>query len=114
MRLRRRGAPVSAWERSIRDDRIWQAVASIPPGKVSTYGDVARAAGIPRGARLVGRALRACPPQLDLPWHRVLGAGGRIALRGVRGQEQRLRLEFEDVPFSGSRVRLDLCRWRFP
>lgn len=113
-RFRPRHAPPTALERSIRRDRIWEIVARIPPGKVSTYGEIARAAGIPRGARQVGRALRACPAQLGLPWHRVLAAGGRIALPGDRGQEQRLRLEYENVPFAGSRVRLDLCRWEAP
>ena len=105
---------LTAAERIIRRDRIWQAVADIPRGKVSTYGDIARAAGVPRGARQVGRALQSCPPQLAIPWHRVIAAGGRIALPGERGREQRQRLECEDVPFAGSRVRLDLCRWNVP
>ena len=88
-------------------------MARIPPGRVATYGDIALAAGLPRGARQVGRALHACPAQRELPWHRVLAAGGRIALPGDRGQEQRLRLKYEGVPFAGARVRLDLCRWEF-
>ena len=96
---------------SLRQIRIWHAVEQIPPGRVATYGDIARAAGIPRGARQVGRALRTCPQHLDLPWHRVLGAGGRIALPGDQGAEQRTRLRFEGVPFSGTRVLLDRCRW---
>lgn len=96
------------------EELIWEIVSGIPRGKVATYGDVARAAGLHRGARQVGRAMRRCPPQLDLPWHRVLAAGGRIALQGPQGIEQRLRLECEDVPFSGSRVRLDSCRWEIP
>ena len=58
--------------------------------------------------------MRACPQQLGLPWHRVVAAGGRIALPGDRGLEQRLRLEYEDVPFAGSRVALDQCRWQIP
>ncbi len=97
-----------------RHRRIWDVVAGIPRGRVATYGDVARAAGLVRGARQVGTALRQCPPQLGLPWHRVLAAGGRIALAGSSAIEQRLRLEQEDVPFSGSRVRMDLCGWEFP
>lgn len=97
-----------------REEIIWEIVSRIPRGKVATYGDVARAAGLQRGARQVGRAMRRCPPQLDLPWHRVLAAGGRIALQGPQGLEQRLRLESEGVPFSGSGVRLDLCRWEIP
>ena len=95
-------------------ERVWRIVDSIPRGKVSTYGDVARAVGLPRCARQVGRAMRDCPPQLELPWHRVLASGGRIALTGERGREQRLRLELEDVPFSGTRVLLEQCRWRSP
>ena len=107
-------APLDSFLATKREDIIWGIVARIPRGKVATYGDVARAAGLLRGARQVGRAMRQCPPQLGLPWHRVLAAGGRIALKGPQGLEQRLRLEGEKVPFSGSRVRLDLCRWEIP
>lgn len=96
---------------AVRRERIWSVVARIPLGRVATYGDVAQAAGLPRGARQVGRAMRHCPPQWDLPWHRVLAAGGRIALPGARGAEQRIRLLSENVPFAGTRVRLDCCRW---
>lgn len=104
---------LSVSDREDRLARIWDLVARIPAGRVATYGDIALAAGLPRGARQVGRALRACPAQRELPWHRVLAAGGRIALPGDRGREQRLRLEYEGVPFAGARVRLELCRWDF-
>lgn len=57
---------------------IWNVIASIPRGKVSTYGAVARAAGLPGRARQTGFALRVAPEDLNLPWYRVLGAGGRI------------------------------------
>ena len=93
-------------------EHIWQLVAQIPPGRVMTYGDIARAVGLRRGARHVGWAMRRCPAQLDLPWHRVLAAGGRIALSGDRGEEQRLRLQYENIPFAGKRVRLERCRWK--
>ena len=111
MRFDRPTPRLSAFDREARRERIWDLVARIPPGRVATYGDIALAAGLPRGARQVGLALRSCPAQLELPWHRVLAAGGRIALPGNRGQEQRLRLEYEGVPFAGARVRLELCRW---
>ena len=94
-----------------RYEKIWGAVAAIPRGRVATYGDVARMAGLPGAARMVGRALRACPPGTDLPWHRVLAAGGRIALPDDRGSEQRRRLVAEGVPFVGRRVILSVCRW---
>src|SRR5258708_20290585 len=57
---------------------IWNVVARIPRGQVSSYGDVARAAGLPGRARLAGTALRLMPEDMNLPWHRVMGAGGRI------------------------------------
>jgi methylated-DNA-protein-cysteine methyltransferase related protein len=76
---------------------IWHVVCSIPRGRVSTYGAVARAAGLPGRARQAGFALRVAPAELNLPWHRVVAAGGRIAFpaasREYREQARRLRAE---------------------
>jgi methylated-DNA-protein-cysteine methyltransferase-like protein len=76
---------------------IWHVVCTIPRGQVSTYGAVARAAGFPGRARQTGFALRVAPKVLNLPWHRVVGAGGRIAFpkysRGYHEQARRLRAE---------------------
>ena len=76
---------------------IWHAVYTIPRGQVSTYGAVARSAGFPGRARQTGFALRVAPKGLDLPWHRVVGAGGRIVFpalsRSHREQARRLRAE---------------------
>jgi methylated-DNA-protein-cysteine methyltransferase-like protein len=76
---------------------IWHVVGSIPRGMVSTYGAVARAAGLPGRARQAGFALRVAPEDLHLPWHRVVGAGGRIVFpkysREHREQARRLRAE---------------------
>jgi methylated-DNA-protein-cysteine methyltransferase related protein len=76
---------------------IWEVVAAIPRGEVTTYGAVARAAGLPGRARQAGRALRLAPEGMHLPWHRVVGAGGRIvfpgASRAYREQVRRLRAE---------------------
>jgi methylated-DNA-protein-cysteine methyltransferase-like protein len=76
---------------------IWHVVCAIPRGRVSTYGAVARAAGLPGRARQAGFALRVAPAALNLPWHRVVGAGGRIAFpsasRAYREQARRLRAE---------------------
>jgi len=80
---------------------IRDTIRKIPRGKVATYGDVARAAGFPGRARQVVWALRNAR---GLPWHRVLGAGGKIMLPGESGMEQRLRLETEGVAFRGGRV----------
>jgi methylated-DNA-protein-cysteine methyltransferase-like protein len=87
-------------------ERIWRVVASIPPGQVESYGSVARRAGLPRRARLVGHALKAAPPELELPWHRVVNAGGRISFPAGSPMHalQRRRLEAEGVRFRGATV----------
>jgi methylated-DNA-protein-cysteine methyltransferase-like protein len=69
--------------------RIRATILKIPRGKVSTYGAIARAAGYPGAARQVVWALN---KSQGLPWHRVVAAGGRIALPGESGMEQRFRL----------------------
>lgn len=94
---------------------IWQVVTLIPPGKVSTYGDVARHAGLPGAARRVGRALRALPEDTRIPWHRVINAQGKLVVPGgsTAQDRQRTRLEREGIRFRGNKV-LDLrsCRWQ--
>jgi methylated-DNA-protein-cysteine methyltransferase related protein len=90
--------------------RIRATILKIPRGKVSTYGAIARAAGFPGAARQVVRALRGTH---GLPWHRVVAAGGRIALPGEHGLEQRFRLESEGVKFSGKRVRMKEFEFKF-
>lgn len=81
--------------------RIVAAIRKVPRGKVSTYGAIARAAGYPRHSRLVARTLHGA---FDLPWQRILGAGGEIKLRGDYAIEQRFRLQAEGVTFRGRRV----------
>lgn len=68
-------------------------IARVPFGRVSTYGDIARAAGYPGRARQAGYALRHTPDDVQLPWHRIVGAGGRIAFpRGSRHYREQARL----------------------
>jgi len=85
---------------------IWDVVARIPRGRVSTYGEVAREAGLPGRARQVGYALKHVPKGLDLPWHRVVGAGGKIAFPpGTKPhREQARRLRAEGVTVENGRV----------
>ena len=89
-----------------RDIAFRRMILSIPSGKVSTYGAVAAAAGYPRYHRAVARLLRTDPAD-QLPWHRVLGAGGEIKLRGAAALEQRARLKLEGVQFNAKRVAMD-------
>jgi methylated-DNA-protein-cysteine methyltransferase related protein len=99
-------------------ERVYRVVRRIPRGRVATYGAVAAVAGLPGRARLVGYALFASGPHRGLPWHRVLGAGGRITLVKLdpdAALTQRLRLEAEGVRFDGhGRVDLEAHAWPAP
>jgi O-6-methylguanine DNA methyltransferase len=93
-------------------DRVLLIVRRIPPGRVATYGDVARLAGRPRAARAVGNIMRACR-RPDIPCHRVIAAGGRLGGYGGRETLKRSLLIAEGVSVSGRRVR-DLQRVLWP
>lgn len=91
--------------------RVVQCIRALPRGAVSSYGAIARAAGWPGAARQVVRILRQVP---GLPWHRVVGSGGAIKLRGENAAEQRFRLRMENVAFRGARVDMARHEFRFP
>jgi methylated-DNA-protein-cysteine methyltransferase related protein len=84
-------------------NEILATIRKVQRGEVSSYGAIARAAGFPGAARQVVAALRG---SFDMPWHRIVGAGGAIKLRGDHAVEQRLRLEAEGVTFRGRRVNM--------
>lgn len=111
---REQGAsPGGAPEGNTRLDKrsaIVRLIRSLPPGKVASYGAVARAAGWTGATRQVVRILRQVQ---GLPWHRVLGAGGAIKLPGEGGAEQRFRLRMEGVTFRGARVDMKLHEFEF-
>lgn len=88
---------------------LWHVVAAIPRGQVTTYGDVARAAGLPGRARQAGYALKIAPKSLLLPWHRVVAAGGRIAFPAgsLHHRDQVRRLRAEGVKVIDGRVARD-------
>ncbi len=91
-------------------------VGRVPRGRVATYGQVARLAGLDGQARLVGYTLSALEEGSRVPWHRVVNARGRISCRsddGPMGTVQRLRLEREGVQFdTGGSIDLVVFRWR--
>jgi methylated-DNA-protein-cysteine methyltransferase related protein len=86
--------------------RIWETVLLIPSGRVASYGQVADVAGLPGRARLVGRALGELAEDSGVPWHRVIGASGRISFPAGTAHHrlQRALLEDEGVRFEGGRV----------
>ncbi|WP_420753855.1 MGMT family protein [Rhodococcus sp. O3] len=89
-------------------ERVRELVASIPAGRVATYGDIADAAGL-SSPRTVGWIMRT--DSADLPWHRVLPASGKPAPHLARRQLARLALE--GTPIRGDRVDLAAARHRF-
>ncbi len=100
-------APASRWE------RIYAVVRRIPRGRVATYGQVAKIAGLAGHARQVGYALHALPAGSAVPWHRVINSAGRISLPpGAGGLDQRLRLLAEGIPVTETgRVPIARLRW---
>ncbi|MDR2178594.1 MAG: MGMT family protein [Treponema sp.] len=93
--------------------RIIEAVRAVPRGKVCSYRDIARAAGLPNGARQVVRALHSMSEKYRLPWHRIIRADGSIALEAGRGREIQIELlRAEGVIISAS-GRIDMKRCGF-
>lgn len=92
--------------------RIYATVRRIPPGRVASYGQVARLAGLRGRARQVGYALHVLRGD-DVPWHRVVNVAGRISLRGPSALTQRIRLAHEGVACDAN-GRVDIARfgWR--
>ena len=95
--------------------RIYAVVRRIPSGRVATYGQVARLAGLGGHARQVGYALHAMATARSVPWHRVINARGEISRRSQPGSDaaQRQILEREGVAFDAhGRVDLRCYQWR--
>jgi len=101
-------------DRIARIHRIWDTIRDIPKGNVASYGQIAEIAGIPRGARQVGYALRQLPDDHNVPWHRVLQVSGKIAFDKDSGayQEQSKRLMMENVAVIAGRVDMHKYRWQ--
>jgi methylated-DNA-protein-cysteine methyltransferase-like protein len=92
---------------------VVRLIRAIPAGSVATYGDIAAAAGSPRGARQVARLLHSASDKYQLPWHRVLNQTGQIALTDTQAfarQQQLLRDEGVEMTDAG---RVDLPRYRW-
>ncbi|AFA74375.1 S- methyltransferase DNA binding protein [Gordonia polyisoprenivorans VH2] len=87
-------------------ERVRALVAAIPSGRVSTYGDLAAAAGL-SSPRIVGWIMRT--DSADLPWHRVISASGKPAPHLAHRQLDRLR--DEGVPIRDGKVLMRECRW---
>lgn len=95
--------------------KIIQTIARIPAGKVATYGQIAAMAGNHRGARQVSRVLHTCSSKYQLPWHRVIGASGKISIPKDQSgyQRQKAKLQAEGVEFGlHGQVDLKIFGWQ--
>lgn len=95
--------------------KIYAVVRRIPHGRVATYGQVAKLAGLPGHARQVGYALHALPESESAPWHRVVNAKGEVSPRAEPGWDrvQRQLLEREGIAFDArGRISLPQAQWR--
>lgn len=96
-------------------ERIYALIRRIPAGKVSTYGQIARWLGWPRGARTIGWALRALTEGADVPWQRVVNAQGTPSLDTEGSRVQRSLLEAEGIAFDkDGRIDLKKYGWEGP
>ncbi len=96
-------------------ERIYSVIRQVPPGKVATYGQIARIVGKCTPI-MVGYALSAVTAAMEVPWHRVINSQGKISLQGAAGYcEQRQLLEAEGIEFDGKdKVNLKRCGWSGP
>ena len=92
-------------------ERVYGLVKKIPRGRVTTYGEISRALNLRGGARAAGHAMAACPAGQGIPWHRVVGAGGRLLIAEPHASLQRRLLETEGVSMTERRVNLKLHGW---
>jgi methylated-DNA-protein-cysteine methyltransferase-like protein len=90
---------------------VYRLVKRIPRGRVATYGELAKALRLRGGARAVGYAMAACPSGQGIPWHRVIGAGGRMLMPEPHALKQRKLLETEGVALDGVRIDMNAYGW---
>lgn len=95
-------------------DAVYALVRKIPRGKVLTYGALAKATRLPGGARTAGHAMAATPKGQAIPWHRVVGARGKLLIREPYASLQKKLLLTEGARIIESRVDLKTCAWLPP
>ncbi|SPL71272.1 MGMT family protein [Acinetobacter stercoris] len=94
--------------------QILEVVIRIPYGKVASYGQIAKMAGLPKHARLVGYVLKNLDEGVDVPWHRVINSQGKISLnsRDELGENiQKNKLIAEGILVVGDKINLKKFQW---
>ena len=88
---------------------IFQVIAQIPYGRVASYGQIARLAGIPKHSRLVGYVLKHMDADSSLPWYRVINSQGKISLSRLNDQGQNIQVQLlmsEGILVIGGKVKM--------
>ena len=95
--------------------QVYAIIASIPEGKVTTYGTIARLAGVPTYARKVCAVLRGIPDDTLLPCHRIINAQGKLSVTGETYQRHKKALLKEGIIFNQSdKVDFKVFGWNYP
>ena len=94
-------------------EKIWQIVHQIPEGKVASYGQVAKLAGLPGYARYVGHVMKNLPKGTKLPWFRVANSQGKLSFArdSKEYQTQKRKLEAEGIVFINGRFSMKKYGW---
>ena len=93
---------------------IFQVIAQIPYGRVASYGQIARLAGIPKHSRLVGYVLKHMDADSTLPWYRVINSQGKISLSKLNDQGQNIQAQLlmaEGILVIGDKVKMKEFQW---
>lgn len=93
---------------------IFQVIAQIPYGRVASYGQIARLAGIPKHSRLVGYVLKHMDADSSLPWYRVINSQGKISLSKLNDQGQNIQAQLlmsEGILVIGDKVKMKDFQW---
>jgi methylated-DNA-[protein]-cysteine S-methyltransferase len=98
---------------SLKASHVYDIIAQIPEGKVTTYGDIARALGHPRASRVIGRILNKNPNPILTPCHRVIKSNGNIGGYAFGKARKKELLKKEGLSFIGDSTK-ELGKYRFP
>ncbi len=100
-------------QQATKEDLIYTIICAIPAGKVASYGQIAKLAGYPNNARLVGRLLKVMPEGSRIPWRRVVNSQGKISFPEGSNKhlEQRQKLLSEGVTFNKAKINMRLHQW---
>ena len=93
---------------------IFQVIAQIPYGRVASYGQIARLAGIPKHSRLVGYVLKHMDADSSLPWYRVINSQGKISLSKLNDHGQNIQAQLvlaEGILVIGDKVKMKEFQW---